>query len=297
MLLWFFLVFTSLILFDLLYFSEHQLRSFKTSMFISVAFIVIGLLFGVMVMLFKDYKLGIEYTTGFFVEKILALDNIFVIKVIFDKFGIEPKYQSKTLTYGILGALIFRLILISLGIEIINSFYVLMYFVALILIITGLKLLFTDKGNKKIKDNFIIIWLKSKDRYTENHRGKFWLYDSKGRVLFTCLFAALITIEVTDLIFALDSIPAILGISNDRFVLYTSNIFAILGIRALYFCVRNLVEKLYYLRYSIAVLLVVVGLKIFLSHFVQIPVLLVLALTTCIFTIGVVASLVFPRKY
>lgn len=240
-------------------------------------YISIGLLFGVWVWMQFGAMSGQEYLTGFLIEKCLSFDNIFAISMIFSAFAIERRYQHRVLFYGILGAIILRAIMIGLGAKLISELHWLLYALAVFLIITGIKMLiFEEQQPKKqleqgrfLKRLFAYLPIK-KDNDPATNQSKFYVWKinnttGKKQLYYTNLLLALLTIEVADIIFALDSVPAILAITTDTYVIYTSNIFAILGLRALYFAIAAMIDRFHYLRYALAIILIFIGAKIFIA--------------------------------
>lgn len=252
---------------------EHAI-GMKESLLTSAFYICIGLLFSV----FVWHELGMaaarDYVTGYLVEKTLSMDNIFIMSVIFTYFAIPPKYQHRVLFWGILGVIVLRGIMIGLGAALIAQFSWILYFFAAFLVFTGIKMLMTmDEPEKDLSQNKLLKWLKSHLPITEDlHGNKFTVKlphaqnPSRKVMYYTPLFLALCMIEIADLIFAFDSIPAIFAITTDPFIVYTSNIFAILGLRALYFALAVIIHRFHYLKYSLALILIFIGGKVFAGH-------------------------------
>lgn len=212
---------------------------FKESLWMSVFYIIMALLFGMWIWHIKGLDSFAEYITGFLVEKSLALDNIFLISLVFSSLSIPLKYQHRVLFWGILGVIVLRAIMIGLGVQIIAHFELILYIFAVFMILTGIKMFFMSHKPADISQNPLLIWMRKHLRITDQlHGQKFFAYQdvaqSKTKKLFvTPLFIALVMVEFIDLIFAVDSIPAIFAITQDPYIVYTSNIFAILGLRAL----------------------------------------------------------------
>ena len=212
---------------------------------------------------------GLEFLAGYIIEKVLAVDNIFVFVVLFNFFKTPLKYQHKILFFGILGALLFRGIFISIGAALIEYDWVLILFGGF-LILTGFKLLFLPESQKDIGENFLIRFFKKSNLVSNKSydeiQGRFFIRE-KGRFFITSLLVALVFIEFSDIIFALDSVPAIFAVTKEPLIVFTSNIFAILGLRSLYFLLANMVEKFVYLKYGLGVILIFIGLKmVWLEH-------------------------------
>ncbi|HDO7813835.1 TPA: TerC family protein [Legionella pneumophila] len=228
---------------------------------------------------------ALEFFTGYLIEKSLSFDNIFVFLILFEYFAIPAKYQHRVLIYGVIGAIVMRLILILFGIWIVNQFHWILYIFGFFLMITGIKMfIFADKKPELAK-NPILHWMRSHLRITQElHDERFFLRKNQ-LVYVTPLFMVLVLIEISDLIFAVDSIPAIFAITNDPFIVFTSNIFAILGLRALYFLLVNMHKRFYFLKYGLAFILVFVGFKMLIAPWFKIPIFVALGI--------VMATLVF----
>jgi tellurite resistance protein TerC len=278
---------------------------FKESLWMSAFYILIAFIFGLWVWYIKGLDSFAEYITGFLVEKSLALDNIFLISLIFSSLSIPLKYQHRVLFWGILGVIVLRAIMIGLGAHIINRFEWILYIFAAFMIFTGIKMFFISHKPVDISKNILLLWLRRHLRITDKlYDEKFYLYqvdpNSKTKKIFvTPLFISLIMVEFIDLVFAVDSIPAIFAITQDAYIVYTSNIFAILGLRALYFTLASIIDWFYYLKHALAVVLIFIGSKIFIAdalNLTKIPPLLSLTITLTILAAGIVCSLVRDQK-
>jgi tellurite resistance protein TerC len=272
---------------------------FKESLQMSAFYIIIALIFGLWVWYIKGLDSFAEYITGFLVEKSLALDNIFLISLVFSSLSIPLKYQHRVLFWGILGVVVLRAIMIGLGVQIITRFEWILYIFAAFMIFTGIKMFFISHKPVEISDNLLLIWMRKHLNITDKlHDQKFFVYQnvaqSKTQKLFvTPLFISLVMVEFIDLIFAVDSIPAIFAITQDPYIVYTSNIFAILGLRALYFALASIIDRFYYLKYALATVLIFIGSKIFIAdalNIVKIPPMLSLTITLTILVFGVLCS-------
>ena len=272
----------------------------RESLALSSVYIVLGLAFGGFVWWQLGAKSGMEYLTGFVVEKSLALDNIFVIALIFSYFAVPRAYQHRVLFWGILGAIALRALMIGFGAAIVTEFHWVLYIFAGFLIITGIKMLFIAEKENNLGDNPLLKWLYRHLRVTKQHYGQSFIVrqndDKTGRLatFVTPLFLALILIEIADVIFAVDSVPAIFAITTDPYIVYTSNIFAILGLRALYFALAAVLHRFAYLKQALAILLVFIGSKIFVADLLgweKFPAGWSLGITFGILTVGVVYSL------
>jgi len=242
------------------------------------------------------------YLTGWVVEQTLAFDNVFVISMIFTYFAIPPKYQHRVLFYGILGVIVLRAIMIGLGAALVHEFGWILYFFSAFLIFTGIKMIMMADQKMDLENNPLLLWMRKRMRVTKELHGQNFfvnLPDTKtGRVVrhATPLFLALVLIEFADLIFAVDSVPAIFAITQDPFIVYTSNIFAILGLRALYFVLSAMVDRFHYLKYALALVLVFVGAKIFVQQIIgKIPPVVSLSVIMTLLIGGIVYSLIKTR--
>lgn len=272
----------------------------RESLFMSAFYIALGLLFGAFVWWYLGPEAGMNYLTGFAVEKALAMDNVFVIAMIFGFFAVPRLHQHRVLFWGILGVIVLRAIMIGFGAAVISQFSWVLYVFALFLIGTGVKMLVFSDAEYDISQNPVLRFMRRRFNVTDEHHGERFLVkkpDPKtGRAAWfmTPLFMALVLIEIADVIFAVDSVPAIFAITTDPFIVYTSNIFAILGLRALYFALAAMVHRFHYLKYALAVVLIFIGSKIFVADFfglAKIPPVVSLGVTFGILAAGVVWSL------
>lgn len=293
----FFIIVLTLLLLDLGLFNKTDREiTVKESLKMSVFYISIGVLYGVFVWYKFGADKGFDYLNGFIVEKTLALDNIFVIAMIFSYFKTPRIYQHRVLFWGILGVIILRGIMIGLGAALVARFEWILYIFAAFLIYTGIKMFFAKDEDSDLSDNAILKFLKRHLRITDKMHGHDFFIRMKdtGKLYCTPLFVALCMVELADVVFAVDSIPAIFTITTDPYVVYTSNIFAILGLRALYFALAAMLTRFHYLKYTLSMVLVFIGGKIFISevlgwyHFSSLT---SLSVTLILLTSGVVYSL------
>ena len=263
-----------------------------------IFYIAIALLFGIFVIYERGVETGMLYYTGFLVEKSLSLDNIFIISVIFSSLKIERKYQHRVLFWGILGAIVMRGILIGVGDALIVNFHWVLYIFSAFLIYTGIKMaVHKESEESSIQDSRLYKVLSKYFHVTKEIRGEHFFVKENGRHYITPLFFALMIIETMDVIFALDSIPAIFLITQDVFVVYTSNIFAILGLRALYFLLAAAVNSFRYLKPALSIILIFIGCKIFLPYIgIKLEASHSLIITFTIIAAGIILSLVKPQK-
>ncbi|MBI4790350.1 MAG: TerC family protein [Chloroflexi bacterium] len=275
---------------------KAHIISIKSALIWSAIWISTALAFNV----FIYYELGatsaLEYLTAYILEKSLSVDNLFVFLVVFSYFGIGPLYQPRVLRWGILGAIVMRGILIVIGVELVEAFNWMLYVFGGILILTAIRLIngVADEvePGKNVALRFVARYLPLSPKIESEA-----FFVRIGKVLHaTPLLATLIVIETTDVLFALDSIPAVLGVSRDLFVVYTSNIFAILGLRALYFALAGVMQLFHYLKYSLAIILGFIGLRMLLHDFFKIPIEIALGVVFGLLALAIVASLLFPKK-
>lgn len=266
--------------------------SIKEALIWSLVWVGLALLFNTGLYFWKGQEVALQFLTGYLIEKTLSVDNVFVFVLIFSYFAVPPMYQHRVLFWGIIGALLMRAVFIVSGIALIAKFHWIIYVFGAFLIYTGFKIA-VNKGTKIDPANNPLVKLFKKFFPVTNqyHGSKFWIREG-GRLVATPLFIALLLVEFTDLIFAVDSIPAILAITNDPFIVYTSNVFAILGLRSLYFALAGLVDRFAYLHYGLAAILVFVGLKMLASDFYKVPVALSLLIIVGILTASIVMSMI-----
>jgi TerC family integral membrane protein len=237
-----------------------------------------------------------EFLTGYLIEKALAVDNIFVFLMIFGFFAVPAEYQRRVLIYGVIGAIVMRAAMILAGAWLVQEFHWILYVFGAFLVVTGIKMLMFAETEPDLNRNPVLGWVKRHMRLTSDYRGeKFWVVENGVRV-FTPLFLVLVMIELSDLIFAVDSIPAIFAITTDPFIVFTSNIFAILGLRAMYFMLAGMADRFHLLKYGLAMVLVFVGAKMLIVDFYKIPVGLSLGIVGLIITTFMFASLWLTRE-
>lgn len=300
---WLWLVFLavviSLLTFDLgvLHKDEKEI-GVTESLWLSAGYITAGLLFGAWVWWMLGAQSGIEYYTGFLIEKSLSMDNVFVIAMIFGFFAIPRQYQHRVLFWGILGVIVLRAIMIGVGAALVSQFSWILYVFGGFLVLTGIKMLWFADKEHDIENNPVLRLLRKVMRVTPALHGRAFFvrqpHPQTGKAVLwaTPLFLALCLVEIADLIFAVDSVPAIFAITTDPFIVYTSNIFAILGLRALYFALAAMIHRFAYLKYALALVLVFIGGKIFLVNIIgKIPPAFSLSVTLGLIAGGVVFSM------
>jgi len=289
----------ALLAFDLgvLHKDDHEI-GVKESLLLSAGYITAAVAFGAWVWSYMGAESGMDYYTGFLIEKSLSMDNVFVIALIFTFFAIPRQYQHRVLFWGILGVIVLRAIMIGLGATLVSQFSWVLYLFGAFLIFTGIKMWVIADHVPDIENNPVLKFMRRHMRVTDGLRGNAFFvqqHDAKtGKVerFATPLFLALVLVEFVDLVFAVDSVPAIFAITTDPFIVYTSNIFAILGLRALYFALAALIHRFKYLKYALALVLVFIGSKIFLVGIIgKIPPTISLSVTFGLIAGGVLVSL------
>ena len=252
---------------------EDKEMGIGESLKLSAFYIAVAMLFGVWVWLERGAGPATEYYTGFFIEKALSIDNVFVISLIFSYFAVPVKYQYRALLWGIMAVIVLRGLMIAGGAALLAEAYWMLYLFASFLIVTGFKMMLACDKPMDIEGNPVVRWISTHMRVTKEHHGQHFFVkvpdEKTGKLVLaaTPLFLALVVINLADLVFAVDSVPAIFAITTDTFIVYTSNIFAILGLRALYFALAAMVHRFHYLKYALAAVLVFIGAKIFVADF------------------------------
>jgi tellurite resistance protein TerC len=269
----------------------------------SLVWVTLALLFNAGLWWYLDGAAGrdlanqkaLEFFTGYLIEKSLAVDNIFVFLMLFGYFAVPAEYQRRVLLYGVLGAIVMRAVMILLGVWLIAKFHWILYFFGLFLLATGVKMFLFAEHEPDLEKNPILRWMRGHLRITPEYHGEKFLVWKNGVRYATPLFLVLVLIEVSDLIFAVDSIPAIFAITDDPFIVFTSNIFAILGLRAMYFLLADVAPRFHYLKYGLALVLVFIGVKMLIVDLFKIPVLAALAVVALILAVSIVLSIIKTR--
>lgn len=281
-----------------------QKVSAKEALIWSLVWFVMAMLFGGLLWYWLDHSIGreiadartMEYLTGYLLEKTLAMDNIFVFVMIFSYFAVPLEYQKRVLVYGVLGAIILRALMILLGAWLIAEFHWVLYVFGAFLLITGIKMFLFADHEPDLANNPLLKWVKKHLRVTSDYHGdKFWIMDNGVR-WFTPMFLVLVLIEFSDVIFAMDSIPAIFAITDDPFIVFTSNIFAIMGLRALYFLLADMAERFQLLKFGLAVVLMFVGTKMLIVEWFKVPVAVSLAVVIAVIGTSILLSLLATRN-
>jgi tellurite resistance protein TerC len=268
----------------------------KEALIWTTVWIVLALLFGAWLWLRAGPQSAIEYLTGYMAEKVLSMDNIFVMLMIFGFFGVPQLYQHRVLFWGILGALVLRGAFIAAGAMVLQRWHWVLYVFGALLVITGLRAAFRKDEVPALDRNPVVRAARRVLRITDGYRGpRFWVWE-EGRLFATPLLLVLVTIEATDVIFAMDSIPAVFAITQDPFLVYTSNIFAILGLRSMYFVLADFVSRFVYLKYALSAILVFIGAKLLLEPVFELPPLTSLGVILVSVTLAVGASVRKTRR-
>jgi len=262
----------------------------------TTVWITLAMIFNLLIYYFFGKDKALEFFTGYLIEKSLSVDNIFVIIIIFAYFQVPQAYQHKVLFWGILGALVMRIIFILVGVELIHRFHWLIYVFGAFLVITGIRMLTSGEIKIDPDKNPLIRGFRKFFPVTDTFEGDQFFVLKDGKRWITPLFLVVVIIETTDLIFAVDSIPAILAISEDAFIVYTSNVFAIMGLRSLYFALAGIEKKFHYLKYALSAILIFVGVKMCIVDWIKVPVEISLILIAFVLMISVLLSFIFPKK-
>lgn len=275
----------------------HEIKV-KEALKTTLAVIVVGVLFGLFVYWSRGSQAGLQFFAGYLIEYSLSVDNLFVFIIIFSIFKVPGIYRHRVLFWGILLAIVFRAIFIFAGVAIINSLHFVIYILGVFLIYTGIKLLFKkddDDGNS-IKDGFAFKLTKRFIPVTSDYHGESFFVRLDGKMVATPLFLCLVIINVVDIMFAFDSVPAILTISRDPFIVFTSNMFALLGLRSLYFALSGVMQLFHFLNYGLAAILTFIGVKIMLEDYYVIPISAALGVVAGVLAVSVILSVIFKKK-
>lgn len=262
----------------------------------SLVWILLALLFNGILYFWQGPEIALQFLTGYLIEKSLSVDNIFVFVLLFTTFGVPAAYQHRVLFWGVLGALLLRGLLIVIGTVLLEEFHWIIYLFGAFLIIAGIRMTFHKETEIHPERNLVLKLVRRIVPITTDYVGDRFVVRQAGRILATPLLLVLLVVEITDLIFALDSIPAIFAVTTDPFIVYTSNVFAILGLRSLFFVFANIIQTFYYLRLGLAVILAYVGTKMILTDLYHIPTVLSLLVIAAVLTLAIIASLLRARR-
>jgi tellurite resistance protein TerC len=278
--------------------------SFKEALNWSIVWIVLSFVFNGLLWWYLDTNYGrelaneksMEFFTGYLIEKSLAVDNIFVFLMLFTFFGVPIKYQKRVLILGIIGAIVLRAVMILIGAWLISQFHWVLYLFGLFLLFTGIKMLMMAEAEPDLEKNPLMRWMRRHIPITNEFHGESFSVIKDGKRWFTPLFVVMVMIGITDVIFAVDSIPAIFAVTLDPFIVLTSNVFAILGLRAMYFMLADLADRFHLLKYGLAFILVFIGIKMLLLDIYKIPIGFALSVVGIVLLSSILASLYVTRK-
>jgi tellurite resistance protein TerC len=270
--------------------------SLREALIWSLVWIGLACTFGLTILHFYGPQSALEFFTGYVIEKALSVDNLFVFLVVFRIFAVKEEYQQRVLGYGILGALLMRGAMIAAGAALVNRFSWIMYVFGAFIIYAGAHMLFAPEAESHPEKNFLVRYFSKHLRLTKEYRGEKFFSRENGLLFATPLFLVLLVVEITDVTFAIDSIPAIFGITRDTFIVYTSNVFAILGLRALYFLLAGVLDKFQYLKVGLAFVLIFVGAKMIVEPWLHISVAISLAVVLGMLIVAVLVSLLVKQK-
>jgi tellurite resistance protein TerC len=299
--IWFWVFFNAgvlvLLALDLFVFHRKPRKiSFREALAGALFWILLAAAFAVLVYFRAGSQKALEFTTGYLIEESLSADNLFVFLVIFRFFKVDDHLQHKVLFWGIIGALVTRGVFIVVGVSLIRKFEWIIYLFGAFLVYTGIRLFRDNEQQVHPEKNPVLKLVRRLVRVTENYEDGKFVVRRNGDLWVTPLFFVLLVVESTDVLFATDSIPAVLAVSHDPFIVYTSNVFAILGLRALYFALAGMMEVFHYLNEGLAIILVFIGAKMLLSRYRDIPIAWALGFVGLVLAVAIVASLVFPQK-
>ena len=276
---------------------KSHVVSFREAIGWTVTWVTLAMLFNIGIWHYAGAEKALEFTTGYLIEYSLSVDNIFVFALLFSYFSVQPKFQHRVLFWGILGALVMRAIMIGAGTVLIAKFAWIIYVFGAFLILTGIKMIFKREEEIHPERNPVVRWFKRLMPVTGDYREDKFFVREKGIRMATPLFIVLLLVEISDVIFAVDSIPAIFAVTTDPFIVYTSNVFAILGLRSLYFALAGVLDKFHYLKIGLGVVLTFVGVKMLLAHTAyKIDTLVSLGVIVLTLAASMVMSLVWPKK-
>jgi len=275
--------------------TPHEVRPKEAAIWTGV-WVALAMLFAAGLFAIYGHQVGLTFLTGYVIEESLSIDNIFVIVLIFEYFRVPRICQHRVLFYGILGALIMRGLFIGLGAVLIAKFHWILYIFGAMLVITGVRMAFRADDEFNGDDNPVVRFVRRFIPISQSFQGKHFFTVEAGQRVATPLLLVLVLVEVTDLIFAVDSIPAIFGVTQDPFIVFTSNIFAILGLRSLYFLLAAVVDRFYLLKYGLALILTFVGVKMLTERFFEIDIVLSLVIILGILAVAIVASMIWPKR-
>lgn len=287
----------SLLVLDLVVLNrKNETVTVKSALWWSAFWIGLAGIFNIFIYYWKGKEPAMNFLTGYLIEESLSVDNLFVFMLIFNYFKVPSEYQRKVLFWGIIGALVLRAAFILVGVSLINNFHWTVYILGLFLVITGIKMITSQDKEVNPEKNPIINLVNRFMKVTKTYEGDSFFVKKEGIWFATPLFIVVLVVETTDVVFAADSIPAILAITTDSFIVYTSNVFALLGLRSLYFALAGLMTLFHYINYGLAVILSFIGVKLLISGFYEIDVKFALLFVAIVLILSVVVSVIFPKK-
>ncbi len=293
----FLLVVLAMLMVDLgVFHRKAHVLSMKEATIWSIVWIVVALIFNAVVWVWLGHQKALEFFTGYLVEKALSADNIFVFAVLFNYFAVPPEYRHRVLFWGVLGAIVFRLTFILAGTALLKKFHWVVYIFGIIVIVSGVKLLMRKEEEIDPERNPVLRLARRFLPITPNYHGQKFFVRLDGKFMATPLMLVLLVVESTDIVFAIDSIPAIFAITRDPFIVFTSNVCAILGLRALYFLLEGMIRLFRYLDEGLAVILVFIGIKMLVSEFYKIPTWVALSFVAAVLAVTIALSLMAERR-
>jgi len=269
---------------------------FRRALLMSAFWIALAMGFAIFIHQWMGATKALEFTTGYLLEEALSVDNLFVFILLFAYFKVPPEQEKTVIFWGILGALIMRGTFILAGVALVQRFHWILYVFGVFLSYTGIQLMFGGDEEKDPSKNVVLRFCRRFLPLTDSYEGGRFILRRGGRVMFTPLFVVLLVVETTDILFAVDSIPAVLAITRDSFIVYTSNVFAVLGLRSLYFALAGMMKLFHYLNYGLSVVLIFIGVKMLLPEKYHLPTWAALCVIAGVLAISVLASLAFPQK-
>lgn len=275
--------------------TAHKI-SVREAAVLSGVWVALSIIFGLGIMYYSGRQQGLEFFTGYLIEKALSIDNLFLFLVIFRSFAVDGRIQHRILEWGILGALVMRAIMIAAGAALVERFSWIMYIFGAFIVYAGIHMFFLKREDVHPEKNSVFRFASKHLRVTHDYQGEHFFVRQSGKLFATPLFLVLLVVEITDVTLAVDSIPAIFGITHDPFIVYTSNVFAILGLRALFFLLAGVLDKLRFLDAGLAFVLVFIGGKMLVENWIHVPVQASLGIVAGILLVAVVASLLLPAK-
>jgi len=275
---------------------KSRVITLKESLLWTAFWVALALLFNLGIYLWRGHGPALEFLTCYLIEESLSIDNLFVFLLVFSYFAVAPAYQHKVLFWGIIGAIIMRLAFIEVGVTLLERFHWVFYIFGAFLVVTAIRMAFQRDEKINPEKNVVLRLFRRFVPVTSDYENDRFFVKRAGRYIATPLFIVVLVVETTDVVFALDSIPAAFGITLDPFIVYTSNIFAILGLRSLYFALAGVMRLFHYLHYGLVVVLIFVGVKMLIADFYKMPIEIALGAVVGVLLISVIASIIWPRK-